>query len=172
MKDIKGYEGLYAVTSCGKVWSYRNKKFLKPRKKNKGYLAVALCKDGTQKNYTIHRLVAEAYLPNPNNLPQVNHKDENKTHNYINNLEWISGIDNMNYGTRNERAGKAISEAKKKPVICVETGVIYPSVMEAGLLTGIAKTTISAVCRKVPHQITAGGYHWEFYEKKEGNNNG
>ena len=94
MKDVVGYEGLYAVTSCGKVWSYRNKCFLKPYTTKKGYMRVKLCKDGEKKMCRIHRLVAEAYLPNPENLPQVDHIDNDKTHNYVNNLQWITNRDN------------------------------------------------------------------------------
>lgn len=95
MKDVVGYEGLYAVTSCGKVWSYKSKKFLKPGVNRYGYLFVVLCKDGQNKLYKIHRLVAEAYIPNPNNLPQVDHIDNDKTHNYVNNLQWITNRDNV-----------------------------------------------------------------------------
>ena len=98
MKDVVGYEGLYAVTSCGKVWSYRNECFLKPKVNSDGYLLVNLCKDGKTKNYRIHRLVAEAYLPNPNNLPEVDHIDNDKTHNYLNNLQWITHRDNSRKG--------------------------------------------------------------------------
>ena len=108
MKDISGYEGLYAVTSCGKVYSYRNKRFLTPWVNSKGYLMVNLCKDGKVKKYLIHRLVAEAYLPNPENLPQINHKDENKTNNCLQNLEWCDAKYNTNYGTRNEKIKKPI----------------------------------------------------------------
>ena len=90
MKDIIGYEGLYAVTSCGKVWSYKSKKFLKPGKRRDGYLHVSLYKGGEGKLYYIHRLVAEAYLPNPNGLQQVNHKDENRENNALQNLEWCT----------------------------------------------------------------------------------
>lgn len=95
MKDISGYEGIYGITSCGKVWSYKNKKFLKPRANSNGYLLAHLCKNGKSKNYNIHRLVAEAYIPNPNNLPDVDHIDNDKTHNYVNNLQWITHRDNV-----------------------------------------------------------------------------
>lgn len=113
MKDVKGYEGLYAVTSCGKVWSYKNKMFLKPGVRKKGYLYVNLWKDGGYKTKQIHRLVAEAYIPNPENLPQINHKDENKANNCLQNLEWCDNKYNANYGTRNERR----SDKLKKTVI-------------------------------------------------------
>ena len=95
MKDIKGYEGLYAITTEGDVYSYKYKKFLKPRVNHKGYLYVNLWKDGKVKTYSLHRLVAEAYIPNPDNLPQVDHIDENKTHNYVNNLRWITQRNNI-----------------------------------------------------------------------------
>ena len=94
MKDVKGYEGLYAVTSCGKVWSYKRKKFLEPWKTHNGYLMVNLWKNGKGKNHYIHRLVAEAYIPNPENLPDVDHIDNDKTHNYVNNLQWTTHRDN------------------------------------------------------------------------------
>ena len=98
MKNVVGYEGIYGITSCGKVWSYKRKKFLTPGVNNKGYLYVNLCKDGKVKKYKIHRLVAEAYIPNPNNLPQVDHIDNDKAHNYVNNLQWITNRDNVRKG--------------------------------------------------------------------------
>ena len=113
MKDIKNYEGLYAVTSCGKVWSYRNEKFLKPKVNNDGYLRVNLYKDRKAKTYTIHRLVAEAYIPNTDNLPQINHKDENKTNNCLQNPEWCDSKYNANYGTHIEK----MSNSLKKPIL-------------------------------------------------------
>lgn len=97
MKDIQGYEGLYAITSCGRVWSYKYKRFLIPYKNNKGYLLVKLTKDG----YSIHRLVALNYIPNPENKEQVNHKDEN-------NLEWMTNYENCHYGTKNLRISIAL----------------------------------------------------------------
>ena len=95
MRDVKGYEGLYAVTSCGRVWSYRSKKFLKPKCDKDGYFQVNLSKNGKAKRFLIHRLVASAYLPNPDNLPEVDHIDNDKTHNYLNNLQWITHKDNV-----------------------------------------------------------------------------
>ena len=95
MKDIKGYEGLYAVKSCGKVWSYRNKKFLKPDTHENGYLYVTLNRNGERKCCRLHRLVAEAYIPNLENLSDVDHIDNDKTHNYVNNLQWITHKDNI-----------------------------------------------------------------------------
>lgn len=94
MKDIKDYEGIYAITSCGKVWSYRSKKFLKPRPDNDGYLRVNLKLNGSGKTMRIHRLVAEAYLPNPDNLPSVDHINFDKTNNSVNNLRWM-GTENF-----------------------------------------------------------------------------
>lgn len=104
MRDIKGFEGLYAVTSCGKVYSYKTKRFLRPCMAGRGYLRVNLVKDGKKFKKYVHRLVADAYIPNPEHKPQVNHKNENKTKNYVNNLEWCTNQENNSYGTKNERA--------------------------------------------------------------------
>lgn len=103
MKDIAGYEGLYAITSCGKVWSYRSKRFLKPTPDKEGYLCVTLSNHSQKKGFKVHRLVAEAFISNPEGKRCVNHKDEDKTHNYIKNLEWMTDYENCNYGTRNQR---------------------------------------------------------------------
>ena len=153
MKDIKGYEGLYAITSCGKVWSYRSKKFLKPIEKN-GYLSINLYKEGKVKQCNIHRLVAEAYIPNPDNKPQVNHKNEVKTDNYINNLEWATVKENLNYGTRNERANKT----KSIPVYCAELDRVFDGASTAQREIGVWNANIIACCRG--KRNTAGGYHW------------
>lgn len=108
MKDIQGYEGKYAITSCGKVYSYYAKRFLNPRVDRDGYLAVALYgKDGKRKYHLVHRLVAEAYIPNPDNKPTVNHKSEIKSENHINNLEWMTMAEQNIYGTRLERVSQS-----------------------------------------------------------------
>ena len=158
MKDIKDYEGLYAITSCGKVWSYKNKMFLKPEV-IRGYLRVGLYKDGVQKHFFVHRLVAEAYIPNPNNLPEVNHKNEIKTRNYIDNLEWCDRNYNANYGTRNQRT----SEKHKKQIYCVELNKIFDSQKQATEELKISAASISCCCNG--KQKTAGGYHFEFIKE-------
>ena len=152
MKDIPGYEGLYAVTEDGKVWSYRRKIFLKPTPNNRGYLLVLLWKKRQVKGYLIHRLVAEAFIPNPEGLPQVNHKDEDKTNNCVDNLEWMSAKDNHNYGARNAKC--------RKPVYCVELDKTFDSAKIACEETGIDASAIGKVCRG--ERKTAKGYHWKF----------
>ena len=111
-RPIKGYEGLYEVSNLGRIKSLVNnkgqyrEKILNPIIGH-GYYRVILCKNGIKKNYSVHRLVAEAFLPNTDNLPQINHKDENKSNNNVNNLEWCDAKYNCNYGTRNERKAKS-----------------------------------------------------------------
>lgn len=117
-------------------------KVLKPITHKNGYLVVSLSKNNKQKIYSIHRLVAEAFVNNPENLPYVNHKDEDKTNNNISNLEWCDNTYNLNYGTRNERAGKSLG----KKVKCTETGIIYNSMAEVEKQLKIAHNSISKVC--------------------------
>lgn len=119
-RPIEGYDGLYEVSNLGKVRSFKwgREKILRPVPDKKGYLRVGLRKEGKQKWFMVHRLVAQAFLPNPEGLPQINHKNENKTLNvvflnddrsvdeYRSNLEWCDCTYNINYGTRNERGGK------------------------------------------------------------------
>ena len=159
MRDIAGYEGLYAVTSCGRVWSYKKKIFLKPGKTKKGYLQVTLYKNGNREIIYVHRLVMETYNPCENMKDlQVNHKSEIKIDNSLNNLERCTAKENINYGTRNKRAAAAIS----KKVRCIETGIVYPSASEASRQTGINQSGISR-CRNGAYK-TAGGYHWEYVD--------
>ena len=164
MKDIVGYEGLYAITSCGKVWSYRSQKFLSPAKNNSGYLYIHLYNKENEKpkNYLIHRLVAEAYIPNdnPEEKTQVNHCSEIKTENHINNLTWITPKDNINYGTRNEKA--AIKHGA--PVKCIETNMIYQSAHQAARELKLDNSAIIKCCKG--KRNTHGGYHWQYIKEK------
>lgn len=111
-KDILGYEGFYQVSSFGRVRSldrydsrnyFRKGRILKLSADRKGYLRVGLHSNGKEKFYSVHRLVAEAFIHNPDNLPEVNHIDEDKTNNRVENLEFCDSKYNNNYGTRKDR---------------------------------------------------------------------
>lgn len=117
--EFIGYEN-YVITDMGKVWNIKRKHWVRPRDDGFGYLQVALYKDGKAKNFRVHRLVALAFLPNPDELSDVNHRNEIKSDNRLENLEWTSHKDNCNYGTRNERLSKKI--------YCVELDKVFKSV--------------------------------------------
>lgn len=107
-KPVKGYEGIYLISNEGEVYSYYTNKKLKPLLNTNGYLLVCLYKKGVAKKFLIHRLVAEAFIPKQTGKEYVNHKDENKKNNNVQNLEWCTMEYNTNYGTRNERSSKKI----------------------------------------------------------------
>lgn len=123
-----------------------------------GYKYVNLCKNNKIKTFRIHRLVAEMFIKNPNGLTQINHKDENKLNNRVDNLEWCTPKYNVNYGIRNNKA----MLSRGIPVKCIETSLIYPSAREASRQTGIYQSSISRCCNNVYGFKTAGGYHWEY----------
>lgn len=127
-RDIKGYEGLYQVSNLGRVKSLERYKknrgkmqlvegtIRMPRIEKNGYARVDLCKDGKRKMHCVHRLVTEAFVPNPENKPQVNHIDEDRSNNNANNLEWVTNKENCNYGMHNKNLSKAKKDyyAKKR----------------------------------------------------------
>ena len=155
MIDIEGYEGLYAITEDGKVWGYRHQGFMAQRKNRGGYLYTNIRKNGKRVTYEVHRLVAKAYLPNPENLPQVNHKDEDKTNNHVDNLEWVTCKENVNHGTRTAR----IAAARSKPVYCAELDKVFPSIKVAAQVLGIGACGISQTC--LGNQKQTHGYHFK-----------
>ena len=158
MKDILGYEGLYAITSCGKVWSYRSQKFIKPGIVRKGYHQVQLWRDGKCEYFMVHRLVLEAYSPieGMENL-QANHIDENPAHNYLQNLEWMTPKENINYGTGIARR----AQQRYVPVRCIETDIIYESRKAAASAMNRCPTAIS---NAIKNGNKCAGYHWESVE--------
>ena len=156
MIDIEGYEGLYAITEDGKVWGYRHQGFMAQRKNRGGYLYTSLRKNGKRVSYEVHRLVAKAYIPNPGNLPQVNHKDEDKANNHVDNLEWVTCKENANHGTRTAR----MAGTQSKAVYCVELDKVFPSAKVAAQLLGIGACCISQTC--LGYQKQTRGYHFRY----------
>lgn len=149
---IEGYEGLYEVSDLGRV---RNRRgiIMKLHDNGHGYFTVGLYKNGKAKHLYIHRLVATAYIPNPDNLPQVNHKNEDKTDNRVENLEWCTGKYNMNYGTLRDRLSLIQTNNPKSSEKVVQLDLNgnyiseYPSMKEAGRVTGIITQEIQACCK-------------------------
>lgn len=167
-RDIDGYEGDYQVSSYGRVRSlkYGKEKLLKPQKHYKGYRFVTLFKNGTRGKYKVHRLVAKAFIPNPNNYPVINHKDECKYNNHVQNLEWCTVLYNNTY---NKKAIKVGGKHNRK-VKCITTNEIFKSVKEAREHFNIkGVSSISECClgkRKSAgkHPITGEKLEWEYYE--------
>lgn len=163
-KLIEGFEN-YMVSSDGKVWSLNynhtgKMKELKPCPKKDGYLRVGLYTNGRQVHKFVHRLVAKAFVANPDNKPQVNHIDQDKTNNCEDNLEWCNAEYNTNYGDRTERVAETLTNRKdlSVSVVCLETGVVYPSAREASRQSGIDQRNISKCING--KRKSAGGYHW------------
>lgn len=166
-KPVVGYEGVYEVSNCGNVRRVGGN-VMKQHKTSFGYLALTLCKNGKVKTFQAHRLVAMAFVPNPNGKPFVNHLDEDKANNRADNLEWVTSAENNSYGTAPQRTAETLREYYKthpyavaKSVRCVETGIVYPTITQAGRELGINFKNISACLRGEPCRPTAGGYHWE-----------
>ena len=152
IKDVPGFEGLYCATKDGRIYSYKRNMFLKPYENASGYLQVGLCKDGIVKQLFVHRVIATTYIPNPNNLPEVNHKNEKKHDCSVDNLEWMTHRDNCNYGTRNKRISK--------PVRCIELNRCFDSITDAAIKLKLDGGNIYKACNNIYN--TTGGYHWEY----------
>ena len=184
-KDIEGYEGLYMVSSEGRVKSLARTKRAKSgselpvpetiikQQLKRGYLTVCLSDNGKRKYPLVHCLVAQAFLPNPNNLPQVNHKNEDKTDNRVENLEWCDAKYNNNYGTRvfKTRAMQLNRKDLSKQVIQydLEGNVIkdnWTSTKEIQRVLGYSASNISLCCNGHPKHKTANGYIWRYKEKE------
>ena len=161
--DDEIYEGLYKVSNWGKILNlnYRRTgraKLMNTGETKGGYLQVTLCKNKEYKKCYVHRLVAETFLENPENLPQVNHKDEDKTNNFVflnedgsvdkekSNLEWKSPKGNCNHGTRNERSAKARSKRVLQLSLDGELIREWDSTRECGR-NGFCQSHVSACCR-------------------------
>lgn len=174
-KDIKGYEGLYQISNLGNVKSMNyngtgKERILIPGKQPNGYLIVKLSKNGIIKNFLIHRLVGQTFIENPKNLPQVNHIDEDKTNNCVDNLEWCTAEYNNNYGARSARGLetkklKKCKNAERTVLQFTKDGKFvneYPSISEAFRCTGIYQSRICYCCKNIKCYNSAGGYIWKY----------
>lgn len=167
-KQVPGYEDIYEASNLGRIRSYHRHKFgaeiphvMIPANNKKGYPQLVFTKNGKPKTRSVHRIIAETFIPNYNNLPQINHIDLNKENNRVDNLEWCDGFENMRHayihGVFREKKPYGI------PVRCIESGVVYASAREAYRMLGISFFTIGRVCLKKIK--SAGGLHFEFFRE-------
>ena len=175
-KDVLGYEGLYKVSDKGNVYSVERKdsigrkcggRTLQLRCTRDGYLQVELSENGMRKTKYVHRLVAEAFIPNLNNYLEINHKDENKANNHVENLEWCTRKYNVNFGTTIERVTQKLS--KKVKAVNVETGevIAFSSTMEAER-KGYNSGAVSQASRGIYYGGNLyRGYEWYYEEEGE-----
>lgn len=183
-KSIKGFNGKYWVSDEGEVRSIdrlveQENRFgsykrlikgqkLQPKKQNRGYLMVGLSQEGKVKSCLVHQLVAQAFIPNPDNLPEINHISEDKTDNRVENLEFCDRKYNINYGTHTQRVTQKLINGKtSKSIIQFDLNgnfvAEYPSLMEAERQTGCFESSICACCKG--KRKTSSGYKWEYKER-------
>lgn len=151
-RDVPDYEGYYKVSNFGNVYSVRSALVLKQSDLNKGYHVVKLQKEGFIKDFRVHRLVATVFIQNPLGLLEVNHIDENKSNNYVDNLEWVTRTQNVNHGTRNKRASNSLKESNKRPILAIfKNGVTkeYSSANECARILGLSAGNINSVIRGI-----------------------
>lgn len=168
-KDIKGYEGLYQISNWGEVKSFQKWKkagcpseyILRHALLKNGYHTVMLYKGGTKKKFLVHRLVASAFIPNPYNLPHINHIDEDVSNNRADNLEWCTPLYNNCYGTARFRAMITSGTPVVQKLINGQVLAIYITTTVAQEITGISRKEIAACVRG--DLATAGGFVWEKY---------
>jgi len=166
-RDIEGWEGLYQVSNKGRVKSLPRKgspktNILKDDEVRGGYRSVALCNNTFRKTVSVHRLVATAFIPNSNNLPEVNHIDEDKTNNNDWNLEWCTKLHNRNHGTMTERQRESMINGKLSKKVIQKTVdgeivKIWASTAEA------ARHGFNNVSRSCNSHLLVKGFKWEYY---------
>lgn len=174
-KDIKGWEGLYQISNMGRIKSlsrYRycgklnskpqlmDMKIMKPSIRG-GYEIVSISREGKVESFSVHRLVGKHFIPNPNNYPEINHKDEVKTNNNVNNLEWCTKAYNMKYGTLGERISKSLSKIVHQYDLDNNLVNIWSSTREVNE-HGFHHSNVASCCRG--ERKTHKGFVWKYEE--------
>ena len=159
------YRGLYQVSNFGRVKSFHGKeKFLKLSKKENGYMSVSMYKNGKEKRFYVHRLVAHMFIQNNKNFSEINHVDENKENNFVTNLEWCNRSQNINHGTRNEKCSEKQKNNEKSIKIVQMKNFritnIFSCCYEAERITGINHGNINKCCRG--NLKSAGKFIWKY----------
>ena len=167
-KDIEGYEGLYQISDKGRVKSLKfgKEKILSLKRDKKNYLRIILWKNGKNKTYQVHRLVAKSFIPNPDNLPQINHIDENPSNNNVENLEWCNSKYNNNFGNRNKRIAESLTNGKKSKTIdqfSLDGNFIrtWQSMMQVVRELGFPISSISYCCNGKLKSV--GNFIWKYH---------
>lgn len=167
-RDIKGFEGLYQVSNQGNVRNVKRGKLLRKELTWRGYHRITL---GSKGRKMLHRIVCEAFIPNPNNLPIINHINENKTDNRVENLEWCTQSHNVKHSYLNHKeswgntGNRGRRNVLSKPCAKLKDGIVvakYSGASEAERITGISRSSIIQVCNNSKVRKTAGGYEWKW----------
>ena len=164
-KDVKDYEGLYQVSNLGRVKRVKTGRVLKPSKHTEGYSMISLYKNSIKSTKKIHRLVAQAFISNTDSKSQVNHIDEDKTNNRVNNLEWVTSKENNNHGTRTERMAKTKSIPIIATDLTTDESTDFNSGKECARQLGLHKQHITDVLKG--RRNHTGGYTFKYKEEEQ-----
>ena len=166
-RDVPGYEGLYQVSDRGRVQNAKRGRVLKPHINVNGYLQTTLSKNNKREYPLVHRLVAAAFISNPEGKPQINHKNGIKADNRAENLEWCTMSENLfhRHQILKQPGGRS------KPVLCTDTGEVYPSAKAAASALGVSHKGIILICNNKQKTTGKNKLHFIYKKEKQGGKN-